>query len=86
MKILSVCLGKHLQISSFEAINWINLMMKVGWFSSITINRGIKHVFPFINIGKVQKEVLKTEGEARGFQPSQGILQMLMNDKIMFDC
>ena len=48
-------------------------------------NRGIKHDFPFINICKVPREVLKTEGEARGFQPSRGTLQMLMNDKIMFD-
>ena len=29
--------------------------------------------------------MLKTEGEARGFQPSRGTLQMLMNYKIMFD-
>ena len=28
---------------------------------------------------------MKTEGEARGFQPSRGTLQMLVNDKIMFD-
>ena len=28
---------------------------------------------------------MKTEGEARGFQPSRGTLRMLMNDKIMFD-
>ena len=28
---------------------------------------------------------MKTEGEARGFQPSRGILRMLMNEKIMFD-
>ena len=48
-------------------------------------NRGIKHDFPFINICKVPREVLKTEGEDRGFQPSRGTLQMLMNDKIMFD-
>ena len=48
-------------------------------------NRGIKHDFPFINICKVPREVLKTEGEARGFQPSRGTLRMLMNDKIMFD-
>ena len=53
----------------------------------------------FINIRKVPREVLKTEGEARGFQPSRGTLRMspsvfntslgtlrmLMNDKIMFD-
>ena len=45
----------------------------------------IKHDFPFINICKVPREVLKTEGEARGFQPSRGTLRMLMNDKIMFD-
>ena len=47
--------------------------------------RGIKQDFPFINIRKVPREVLKTEGEARGFQPSRGTLRMLMNDKIMFD-
>ena len=28
---------------------------------------------------------MKTEGKARGFQPSRGTLRMLMNDKIMFD-
>ena len=44
-------------------------------------NRGIKHDFPFINICKVQREVLKTEGEARGFQHSRGTLRMLMKDK-----
>ena len=32
-----------------------------------------------------RREVLKTEGEARGFQPSRGPLRMLMNGKIMFD-
>ena len=49
------------------------------------VTRGIKHDFPFINIRKVPREVLKTEGEAQGFQPSQGTLRMLMNDIIMFD-
>ena len=53
-------------------------------FSS-DVNRGIKHDFPFNDICKVLREVLKTEGEARGFQPSGGTLRMLMNDKIMFD-
>ena len=43
--------------------------------------RVIKHDFPFINIRKVPREVLKTKGEARGFQPSRGTLRMLMNDK-----
>ena len=49
------------------------------------VNRGIEHDIPFINIRKVPREVLKTEGEDRGFQLSQGTLRMLMNDKIMFD-
>ena len=48
------------------------------------MNRGIKHDFPSINIRKVTREVLKTEGEARGFQPCRGTLRMLMNDKIIF--
>ena len=48
-------------------------------------NKGIKHDFLFINIRKVSREVLKNEGETRGFQPSRGTLRMLMNDKIMFD-
>ena len=56
-----------------------------GFKRKYHITRGIKHDFPFINICKVPREVLKTEGEARGFQPSRGTLQMLMNDKIMFD-
>ena len=43
----------------------------------------IKHAFPFINICKVPREMLKTEGEV--FKISWGTLQMLMNDKIMFD-
>ena len=50
-------------------------------FNKSSNNRGIK----FINIRKVPREALKTEGEARGFQPSRGTLRMLMNDKIMFD-
>ena len=45
-------------------------------------NRGIKLDFPFINICKVRREVLKTEGKARGLQPYLGTLRMLMNDKI----
>ena len=52
---------------------------------NVAINIGINHDFPFINIRKVPREVLKTEGVARGFQPSRGTLQLLMNDKIMFD-
>ena len=49
------------------------------------LNRGIKHDFPFINIRKVPREVLKTEGEAGGLQLSLGTLRMLMTDKIMFN-
>ena len=32
------------------------------------INIGIKHDVPFINSRKVQRELLKTKGKARGFQ------------------
>ena len=60
-------------------------VMLSGTRQTLLNNRGIKHDFPFINIRKVPREVLKTEGEARGFQPSRGTLRMLMNDKIMFD-
>ena len=53
--------------------------------TQLYLNRGIKHDLPFINIRKVPREVLKTEGEARGFQSSGGTLRMLMNGKIMLD-
>ena len=46
---------------------------------------GLKHDFPFINICKVPREALKTEGVARGFRPTRWTLRMLMNDEIMFD-
>ena len=46
---------------------------------------GMKHDFPFINIRKVLREVLKAGGEARVFNISRGTLRMLMNDKNMFD-
>ena len=39
-----------------------------------------------INIRKVSREVLKTEGEAQGFQPSRRTFRMLMNGNIIFDC
>ena len=51
----------------------------------VSVIRGIKHDFPFINIRKVPREVLKTKGFARGFQPSRGTLRMVMNDNIIFD-
>ena len=92
------CLSRYVSIWDFFSLTVITdihikavyLMMIEGhlWHFSIkakVVNRGIKHDFPFINICKVLREVLKTEGEARGFQPSRGIMQMLMNDKIMFD-
>ena len=40
----------------------------------INANKGIKHDFPFIKIRKVPREVWKPRA-----------LQMLMNDRIMFD-
>ena len=67
----------------------LHFVMKFGLFQCVFLHmrlkRGIKHDFPFINIRKVPREVLKTEGEARGFQPSRGTLLMLTNDKIMLD-
>ena len=60
-------------------------MLSFTYYLFQNFNRGIKHDFPFINIRMVPREALKTEGEARGFQPSRGTLRMLMNDKIMFD-
>ena len=60
----------------------------VRWLSACALlylmpsyNIGIKHDFPFINIRKVPREVLKTEG----FNTSLGTLRILKNDKIMFD-
>ena len=49
--------------------------------SKYSFNRGIKYDFPFMNVRKVPKEMLKTEGEARDFQPSRVTLQMSMNEK-----
>ena len=48
--------------------------MSIAYILTLLIffNRGIKHDFPFINIRKVPREVLKPEGEARGFQHFQG--------------
>ena len=42
--------------------------MRKKWSFNIYFIIGIKHYFPFINIRKIPREVLKTEGEARGFQ------------------
>ena len=48
-------------------------------FDLVELNRGIKHDFPFINICKVPREVLKTEGETFPRDLAN------VNDKIMFD-
>ena len=58
------------------------ILIRINTIYTLTVNRRIKHDFPFINMRKVPREVLKTEGEVRGFQPSRGTLRMLMNDKI----
>ena len=42
-------------------------------------------IFQLINIWKVPREVLKTGGAPKGFQPSQGTLRMLMNGKLMIN-
>ena len=50
---------------------FLELMEASSAYSTIEllniIDIGIKHDLPFINIRKVPREVLKTEGEARGF-------------------
>ena len=45
----------------------------------------IKHVFPYINIRWVTREVLKTEGAARGFQHRPRNPANVNARKIMFD-
>ena len=50
-------------------------------FLNLIFNIGIKHDFPFINICKVPREVLKTEV----FNISRETSRTLMNGKIMFD-
>ena len=42
-------------------------------------------IFHSLTLARSPREVLKTEGEARGFQPSLWTLQMLMIGKMMFD-
>ena len=44
------------------------------WSWRVWTTIGIKHNFSFINIRKVPREMLKTEGEARGFQHLPGNL------------
>ena len=63
----------------YSALKYVVTQTNVNYF------RGIKHDFPFITIRKVPREVLKTEGKPEVFITSQGTLQMLMNDKLMFD-
>ena len=47
----------------------------------MVVNIGIKHDFPFINIRKVPREVLKTEEEAKVFNIFRGTLRMLIMTK-----
>ena len=44
------------------------------------IIRGIKHDFPFINIRKVPREVLKTEGEAEVLWNTKAIIRGIKHD------
>ena len=46
----------------------IILLLSSSWTLGEKKNIGMKHGFPFINIRKVPREGLKTEGETRGFQ------------------
>ena len=45
------------------------------------LNRGINHDFPFNNVHKVTREVLKSEGEAQCFSNSpKGLFSNLLKD------
>ena len=53
----------------FMPLRVVNSVMLPGAITSSDncyrlVNRGIKHDFPFINIRKVQRKVLKSEGKA----------------------
>ena len=75
---LTLCCGKtELQLVIITQLMTALLINFLYFFIPNQVYiRGIKHDFPFINIRKVPREVLKT---------SRGTLRMLMNDKIMFD-
>ena len=55
-------------------------------FKESIFNIGIKHVFPCIDIRWVPREVLKTEGAARGFQHRPRNPANVNARKNMFDC
>ena len=64
-----------------QAQKQLFLCMQIGtmrvWRGVPKITNGIKHDFPFsllLTLHKVPRGVLKTEGEARGFQLSQSSL------------
>ena len=80
--------GENYELSVNRSPNISRAVLSRNRFISCTrhyFNIGIKHDFPFINIRKVPREVLKTEGKPEVFNISRGTLRMLMNDKIMFD-
>ena len=52
---------------------------------NISVNIGIKHDFPCINVCQVPREMLKTEAEGRGFQQFLRDLGNVNARKIMFD-
>ena len=52
--------------NSLDSAHIVKLILTIK--SQIDCNMGIKHDFPFINIRKVPRELLKTEDEARGIQ------------------
>ena len=64
--LISLLLLKDLNLYFYFFL--IHIYMPQLYISGKCMNRRIKHDFPFINICKVPREVLKTEGEAQGFQ------------------
>ena len=61
-KIIFICGGKESFIRPMQSV--LLVVLHVQSYNHMCLNRGIKHDFSFINICKVLREVLKTEGEA----------------------
>ena len=71
MKALVLVTSNFTLMSCFKSLDPTLVSFSTGMLYlviGLQNNRGIKHDFPFINIPKVPREVLKTGGEVQGFQ------------------
>ena len=55
-------------LKKLKVLILLNILPLPSWCKLRSVYTEIKHDFPFNNIRKVPREVLKTEGDARGFQ------------------